>query len=355
MKKIAVIAWLAAASLAGAAQAQPVGNPATDVRLRVVDVGAGLCVVVTVPGGHSMLYDAGRGQPNCYNAAIALVPSGKLDLVVLSHSDVDHVRELPAILRDFEVGIIIHPGDPRGDVVDGIRLKIDEEARAGARVFNLARNPVTPGTSFPLGDAKATVVAGWSDGRQTQGPNEPNLNPSGRHNALSLVVRVEYRGHSVLLTGDTVGRPIDKKDTWCQYAERIMVARASTIPIRSEVLIGQHHGGDNSTSNCFIKAVQPSWVVFSAGHDYFHPQQSVADRLVSNGVNPLQILRTDRGDNEGGTGRTKEWITGALKGCRDWPGDDDIEVWLPRDPGTPAFAEYLVKRSVCGPRPKGAQ
>lgn len=36
--------------------------------IRVVDVGAGLCVVAVVPGGHAMLYDAGRGQPRCRNA-----------------------------------------------------------------------------------------------------------------------------------------------------------------------------------------------------------------------------------------------------------------------------------------------
>jgi hypothetical protein len=52
------------------------------------------------------------------------------------------------------------------------------------------------------------VVAGWSAGDLAHNAGEPPLDPSERNNALSIVVRFEYAGHSVLLTGDTVGRPL---------------------------------------------------------------------------------------------------------------------------------------------------
>src|SRR5207244_3162270 len=104
-----------------------------------------------------------------------------------------------------------------------------------------------------------------------------------RNNALSSVIRLEFAGHSVLLTGDTVGRFEYAAGTACEFAERIMVDAATTVSLKSDVLVGQHHGADNATANCFIQAVKPTYVVFSAGNLYGHPRQSTADRLVAYG------------------------------------------------------------------------
>jgi len=326
----------------------------TAARLRVVDVGPGLCVVITVPGDHAMLYDAGRGGDRCTSAVRELVPSHQLDLVVLSHSDSDHIRELPTILAENRVRTIIHPGDPRGPLVDGIRLAIEEEhTQDGAEVFNLAAQPVAFGTPFPVGEATAIFVAGWSNGNETPVGTDPPLDDaegeeaSMRNNALSIVIRFVYRGHSVLLTGDTVGRFQSPDDSLCQYAERRMAENASSVRVRSDVLVGQHHGADNSSSNCFIRAVRPKFVVFSAGNEYRHPRQSTADRFVANGLLASRMFRTDRGDNEGGQGRTKEWIFGAIAGCADEPGDDDVEITLPRSASARVRVRYRTASHGC--------
>lgn len=329
MRKAFVLAAAIAAAAASPGTAEAQANAAY---MRVVDVGAGLCVVLVVPGGHAMLYDAGRGQPRCANAVRDLVPSGALDLVVLSHSDADHIRELPAILERSRAAIIVHPGDPRGSLLVPIRAAIDRE---GADVWNLAVRPLLPGHRFRVGEANVTFVAGWSDGSQVRTGDEDSLHGSHMHNALSIVMRVEYGGHSVLLTGDTVGREDYSPNTRCQYSERIMVERASRVPIDSDVLVGQHHGADNATSNCFIRAVSPTHVVFSAGHSYRHPRQSAVDRLVAHGVLPENIFRTDYGDNEGGRGRDREMVFGASADCRDGPGDDDVEILLASGAGSP--------------------
>jgi competence protein ComEC len=312
--------------------------------LRVVDVGAGLCVVAVTPDGHSMVYDAGRGSKLCTDAVRELVPAGKIDLLVLSHSDIDHVGATQDILEYAQVATIIHPGDPRGPALTPIRQAIADE---GADEWNLQDRGPALGQTFPVGEATASFVAGWPRGNDTRGPNEPALDEAGRNNALSIVLRIEYRGHSVLLTGDTVGRPISSNDSLCRYAERIMVDRVDDIPLQSDVLIGQHHGGDNATSNCFIRAVRPQFVVFSAGHAYRHPRQSVADRLVANGVNPERIFRTDRGDQEPGTGRQREWVTGSLIGCEDKPGDDDVEVVLPTEAASVVQVRYRHQSFGC--------
>lgn len=334
------------------AVAQPAAS--TDAVLRVVDVGAGLCVVIVVPGGHAMVYDTGRRGDRCAAAVREMVPSHRLDLVVLSHSDDDHIGGMRTILAQNNVAAIIHPGDdhpferPPPPAKAYIELMRDDIVSEGARVWNLhrpvaARPPPRPGQAFPIGAATATFVAGWGDGHATEGPGERRLNGGPLNNALSIVIRFEYGGHSVLLTGDTVGRPEVRPDGTCQYAERIMAAPGYPTTVDSDVLVGQHHGADNATSECFIRAVSPDHVVFSAGHNtrYHHPRQGAFDRIRAV-RRTARILRTDRGDNEGGAEMTADGGRSA-----DRPGDDDVEIRLPRSPTARVRVCYRVASRLC--------
>jgi competence protein ComEC len=357
----------------GLCLATPALSQTTDAIVRVVDIGAGLCVVIAVPGGHGMLYDAGPpGATRCRDAALELVPGHRFDLVVLSHSDNDHISTLPSMLRDrpnhqagdFSAAAIIHPGDPRGPALDPVRAAIDDQARRGACVYNLraieavphpARPPrqgsspcpstpldIVPGDTFPVGAGTATFVAGWGDGNLARSPGEASLSGGPLNNNLSIVIRFEYGGHSVLLTGDTVGRMLGDPPGTCAYAERIMANRASSVPIASDVLIGQHHGADNSSSECFLNAVGPRIVIFSAGHAHQHPTAAAATRVLA--LRPVpRIFRTDYGDDEGGF----EWSRGRRANCVDRPGDDDVQLRLPRAANRSVRARYLSAQSSC--------
>jgi competence protein ComEC len=320
---------------------------AQNAYVRVVDVGAGLCVVALSPDQHAMVYDTGRGEARCLTAVRELVPNRRIDLLVLSHSDSDHIGATKAILDENQIATIIHPGDPRGPSLNPIRKAITDEP--GANVWNLRVRPVPFGQRFSVGSATATFVAGWSDGQKTRASEEPTLTnkPAMRNNALSSVIRFEFGGHAVLFTGDTVGRPDSKDQTLCRYAERKIVENVTAVSIQSDVLVGQHHGADNATANCFITAVRPTFVVFSAGHQHRHPRQSAADRLVANGIDPNNIYRTDKGDNEGGSGWKKEWVYGTLAGCKDEPEDDDVEIHLPGDPLARVTVNYRTPTTGC--------
>src|SRR4051812_31338768 len=80
---------VASLAIASATAAAPAG--AQETYVRVVDVGAGLCVVAMTPDGHSLVYDTGNGVATCLSAVRELVPAKKVDLLVLSHSDSDHI------------------------------------------------------------------------------------------------------------------------------------------------------------------------------------------------------------------------------------------------------------------------
>ena len=200
---------------------------------------------------------------------------------------------------------------------------------------------VLPGTKIPLGEATVTLVAGW--GQWTgAGPTE-----SERRNAISVVLRLDYRGRSVLFTGDTVGRRLTDSDDACKDAEQIMVANhtAGTVSLKADVLIAPHHGANNGSSTCFITAVAPEFVVFASGHDHKHPTLRAAARFMTRGVPATRLFRTDLGDDESGA---FEWKGGSIPGCNDPAGDDDVEIAL-RATGV-ADVDYLRTPSGCDSR-----
>jgi hypothetical protein len=182
-----------------------------------------------------------------------------------------------------------------------------------------------------LGDVEAQLIAGWHES-----PWEHELNESEAANAISIVVRVVYGENSVLIMGDSVGRPLDGPEDACEAAEQWIVNNAGNVPVRSTVLIASHHGADNGSAGCLIDAVGAEWVVFSAGSPHDHPRQSTVDRFLTRGLAEAALFRTDRGSNahDGfdmeSRPMTREWVDAQVDRCGDGPGDDDVLIYMPR-------------------------
>jgi beta-lactamase superfamily II metal-dependent hydrolase len=335
---------LFSAAVLGLAVAAPAKAQTNDAIVRVVDTGPGLCVVAAIPGGFDLLYDAGHwnGQ-HCAAAVDQLVTDGQLDLIIISHSDGDHLGQLDTILSRTRATHIIHTGHPGTSNAWRDAMAAIETARLnGTRVTNLATRPLVPGDTLQLGPATVTLVAGWHNWEDSlsTGP----LTPAERRNVISIVARLDYGGKSILLTGDTIGRRIGAGVDACDHAERWMV-RNMTAALRADVLLAPHHGGDNGGSKCFIEAVQPKHVLFSAGHNHHHPTEAAAARYASLAPIPWR-MRTDYGDDEGGN----EWRHGRRRGCEDLPGDDDLEIRLPSEASRPLTVRYRSAVRACRSR-----
>ena len=283
----------------------------------IADVGAGLCTVTGAPGsdgGYSyMVYDAGNQiwdeqtgkflSPERSDCAdfIDSVAGSELELMIISHSDADHLINANKVLKDRHVGLIVRTGAERGatwrrwdDAVD----KAVKEDRA--REHNLTRRKKLP-PAQELGNGRVTFVAGWDKPL----PEWGSWGREKKNNMISIVARFEYGGSSVLFTGDTVGAPGGEE---CGYAEGYIVENKDKIPIKSDVLIAPHHGSYDSSSGCFIDAVCPTSVIFPSGttnnRGYFHPRRSAVQRYLDRGVKRWNVFRTDLCDgDEGG----KEW------------------------------------------------
>jgi competence protein ComEC len=310
-----------------AASLPALGQPGdNDVFVRVVDVGSGLCCVVKMPGDHYMIYDAGNytdGGTGAFDAISEVIPAeSEIDLMVLSHSDADHLGAVDEICDAYTVRRVIRAGLKRSTGTwDDANIAIETEKDDEDCIdINMKYFEFPPGGTYRFGETFVTMVFGL----HKPPPSWGLTSNSEKRNAGSIVIRLVYKGKSILFCGDTVGRHIDGPADQHIAAEKAMVDNSAVIPIDSDVIIAPHHGADNGSSTRFIEAVSPEYVVFSAGHKYDHPRKAAAKRYTDAGVSKTKMFRTDRGDDEG----TKEWKHESVNGHRDRSGDDDVDILI---------------------------
>lgn len=224
----------------------PPARPAQgDVRIAFLDVGQGTSVVVETRR-HRLLYDAGPAWGSGFDAGRLMVEPylqrrrfARIDRAIVSHGDRDHAGGMN-YLRD--AGWL----DSRVPPAIG--------CRAGER---WSRDEVRFETLHPP--------------------------PSGFvGNNASCVLRIAGDGWAVLLPGDIEAD-----------AERALVAAGADL--RADVLLAPHHGSRTSSSDAFIRAVDPQLVIHSAGwkHRFGHPHQTVMSRYRNHGV--MQLSTADDG------------------------------------------------------------
>jgi len=244
-----------------------------DGRLYVtfIDVGQGDAIFIRFPRGHTMLVDAG-GLPSSSgfdvgDRVVAPVIRDaafyRIDDLVLTHGDPDHIGGAAAILGEFrprEVweGIPV----PRSESLT--RLRMWEQA-SGAKWANVYAGDhlVVDGVDVV---ARAPAHEEWE--RQKV------------RNDDSIVLDLRWRDVSVLLTGD-IGKEI----------ERGLVR--SVPPARLRVLKVPHHGSATSSTDAFVKGMAPTIAVVSVGraNHFGHPVPEVMERYQAAGA---QVYRTDR-------------------------------------------------------------
>ncbi len=162
------------------------------IRIDMLDVGNGSCYLVR-SGASTVVFDCGSlGAPAVGSRVIvpALRALGvtSVDVVVISHPNLDHYGGLPEIVRDCRV---------RRVLVTPQFLKWSEHSRAAACALDSARalgasiETTARGDAHPFGDAVWRVIHPVCDGHFADS------------NDGSLIVRVDQGLFSLLLTGDS--------------------------------------------------------------------------------------------------------------------------------------------------------
>ena len=234
--------------------------PPGSFELLAFDVGQGSAVLVRT-AGHSMLYDAGPRYSRESDAGHrVLVPAlralgVKLDLLMLSHSDTDHMGGAPALLArqpDLQVLSSLAPDHPW---LAGVRTH--RPCLAGQRWH-------WDGVDFEL-----------------LHPSEEVARLERKPNARSCVLRITAAAGqgSALLTGDL------------ESAQETELARHATLS--ADLLLAPHHGSRSSSSPALIAAVRPQLVLVQAGYRnrFGHPAAEVMERYRRNGAAVIETVR----------------------------------------------------------------
>jgi len=268
-----------------------------DGRLRVtfLDVGQGDAILVELPEGPRLLVDGGPAGARRLDVGERVLapflwnrPALRLDAVAVSHSDPDHSGGLRAVLTRFRVGELWE----NGRWGPGSEETLRAAERSGA-----CRRTLVAGQRMWLGSALVTVLN--PDG--TQSLDEP---PPKGENEESLVLRLDWRGFSLLLTGD-LGRPGE---------ERVL---ASHAPVRALALKVGHHGSRFSSTDEFLAATRAAVAVISVGarNPFRHPTPEALGRLEAAGA---RVYRTDRDgavvlETDGVTLWITRWASGTVE------------------------------------------
>ena len=228
-----------------------------------VDVGQGDCAVVVTPHGKCMIFDAGGVREKMFDTGGRIVVPylkheniSAVDKIFLTHAHEDHAGGAGTVIKKIPVGEIITAGESLAEyaAVFGIAEERLPNLRAGrsGEVFDV-------------------------DGVQVEILFAPSV---GKGNEISNVYRIRYGDISFLITGDLV----------TEVEAQIL---AAGVNVQSTVLKVAHHGSATSSSEKFLRAVNPKCAVISVGYGntFGHPRAEVLERLENL---PTKIFRTDR-------------------------------------------------------------
>ncbi len=259
---LACVAWIAWSPRA------PISRSG-QMEVHLLDVGQGDAVAVRTPAGRWVLVDAGRAWRAGDAGRSMIVPylrrrGGPLELLVLSHPHADHIGGATSVIRALRPPDVRDAAfvEPSGVYLEMLRTL----AHSGGR-WQRAR----PGEQLELDGVRFEFLAPDSAWMQTLAdPNE-----------ASVVLRVAFGEHSLLLTGDAE-----------RAAESWLLAHRP-LALASTVLKVAHHGSSTSTTAQFLEAVTPRVALVSvgAGNTYGHPSSEVMRRLAEAGTT---VLRTDQ-------------------------------------------------------------
>jgi competence protein ComEC len=225
--------------------------------LIALDVGQGDAIAIA-SGDEWWLVDTGPSTPRWDAGDGAILPflrwAGlrRLDHLVLTHDDGDHIGGAPAILRALPVGEVVGPRSLRWRPVSR-----DVPVRVALRGDTLSARPMLRVLWPGLEEAPARALARSSD------------------NARSLVLEVGQRRARALLLADVDSTVEDR-----------LVVEPGPVLLK----VG-HHGSGSSSGGRFLTRIEPRTAIVSCGrrNAFGHPNAGALQRLRASGASIVRI------------------------------------------------------------------
>lgn len=235
-------------------QNKPLINIHEDIlRIYYLNVGQADSTLV-INNGETMLIDGGNEADSpLIIKYIKRLGISKIDYIIATHPDSDHIAGLDKIILAFDVGCVYMP----------ITNKSNKEMN---ELYNAIedKNVIHPNASdyFYLGNSKCTILNSGDTSKVSD-------------NNSSIVLQLDYGETNCLFMGDAESE-VEENVTWNDI----------------DILKVSHHGSKDATSLTFLEKVKPEYSIISVGKDnsHNHPSNETLSNL--NAVNST-IYRTD--------------------------------------------------------------
>jgi len=238
-----------------------------NLKVYFLDVGQGDSEFIQTPDNRQIIIDGGPGSA-VLEKIFKLMGffDRKIDIVILSHPDLDHMQGLIEILKKYKANYIIQAGaEKESEDFLAWQKVLSRQKSLGAKIIN-----VKAGDVIKVGHINLEILF-------------PLENLSGQKikkysNEACVVVKLYYGRKCFLFTGD-IG----------EKTEREIIK--SNQNIDCDILKVAHHGSKYSTSEEFLQSLSPEIAIIEVGkNSYGHPTQEVLQRLEKFDI---KVLRTD--------------------------------------------------------------
>lgn len=282
-----------------------------ELKVHFINVGQGDCIYIQFPDSTDMIIDCGNKSTGYnYNTVQeyldGLNPDGKINHLMLTHSDEDHVDNLDEIIYAYEIENIYMPNILASPTNVKLQERISELDPDKVALFD-DPDVITTATyanffiaalseencnifinEDPDEDTNSIVISQETFRLTFYCPtaeyyDTTKVNNAERKNAVSPIGILEYNNRRVVLTGDSN-----------EINEPMFISRLEGGKLDCDVLKVGHHGSETSTSDAFLNAITCEYAVIScnkAGNTFIHPRQATLDRLKNHNIT---VYRTDK-------------------------------------------------------------
>lgn len=250
-----------------------------NIKIYFVDVGQGDCTLIQTPEKKNILVDGGGSEFGSFDVGEStllpyLLDRGitKIDYMMISHFDSDHIGGLFYIMENLRVDniIISKQGENSENFKKFIKL-MQSNNRGGKNKTNIIL--VKKGDNIKIDNSSYFEILF---------PEEELINDNILNNN-SIVAKFVSNNFKMLFTGDIE-----------EIAEnRLCELYKSTNKLQADIIKVAHHGSKTSSTFNFLELVKPKIALIGVGanNNFGHPNEEVLERIENLGTH---IYRTDQ-------------------------------------------------------------
>ena len=231
-----------------------------DLKINFVDVGQGDSTFIITPKNETILIDGGGSNTGSFDVGEnTLLPYvldkgyNKIDFMIISHFDSDHVGGLLTILEEIKVEKVLI-------------AKQEEQSENYKRFLNIVKEKNIPVIIGKEGDKINIEKDLYLD---ILFPESEQIEENVINNN-SLVFNIHYNNFSMLFTGDIE-----------EIAEKRIIEITNKSRLKSDIIKIPHHGSKTSSTRELLEIVLPKIALIGVGKDnlFGHPSSETIDKL----------------------------------------------------------------------------